>query len=68
MVERSPSGLYTSVFSVLYCCGESFWLKIAACRAAIFCKSFAHKKDAGVHVFNNNNINNYNTNNINNAY
>ena len=41
MVERSPSGLYTSVFSVLYYCGESFF--------PVFSKSLSHKKD-GVQV------------------
>ena len=33
MVERSPSGLYTSVFSHLYYGGESFLQKIAAWQA-----------------------------------
>ena len=33
MVEGSPSGLYTTVFSVLCYCGESFLQKIAAWQA-----------------------------------
>ena len=47
MVERSPSGLFTSLFSVLYYCGESFLQTIVAgqayntsqCKKA---KSFPH--------------------------
>ena len=49
MVERSPSGLYTRVFYVLYYYGESLLQKTAArqacndalqaCLAAVFCKS-----------------------------
>ena len=43
MVERSPSGLYTSVFYVLYYCGESFLQKIAARLVSLSSSYFLQK-------------------------
>ena len=36
----------TSIFSLLYYCGESFLLKVAALSAIVSSKSLSHKKDA----------------------